>query len=252
MNTPSSSASAVTPPVCHALVPCAGVGARAGADGPKQYRPLLGLPMVLHTLSALREVSRIAQTLVVLAPEDRFLSVDDERLRLAHCGGDSRARSVYNGLRALSDAGASDHDWVLVHDAARCLITAADIDRLIDRCLPDAVGGLLAIPLADTLKQSGDGRSQRTLERSDKWLAQTPQMFRLGMLRDALATHEANGFDGITDEASAMELAGHSPLLVEGGAHNFKVTYPQDFLVAEAILGSRPSLPGDDREVSQA
>jgi 2-C-methyl-D-erythritol 4-phosphate cytidylyltransferase len=131
--------------------------------------------------------------------------------------------------------GADAQDWVLVHDAARCLVTPTQINALIDACLPDAVGGILALKLPDTLKREANGRVAQTVDRSDKWLAQTPQMFRLGSLRAAL---QAAG-DAVTDEASAIELAGHAPLLVEGSAQNFKVTYPQDFALAEAVLRSR-------------
>ena len=159
---------------------------------------------------------------------------------VANCGGATRAESVFNGLQRLLAEGARPTDWVLVHDAARCLVTPAQIGALIDACLPDAVGGLLALPLPDTLKQAGaDGRVDATIDRAHKWLAQTPQMFRIGLLRDALAAHAAGGFAGITDEASAIELAGLAPLLVPGSAQNFKVTYPEDFALAEAVLRSR-------------
>lgn len=224
---------------CHALLPCAGTGSRAATSGPKQYEPLLGLPMVLHTLGVFQQVERIDRILVVVAPADRFLSIDDPQVVLAHCGGASRAHSVLNGLQALLDAGAEPQDWVLVHDAARCLITPAQIDALIDACIDDPVGGLLALKLPDTLKSESGGRVSSTIDRSDKWLAQTPQMFRLEMLRGALAAHADRGFDGITDEASAVERAGHAPLLLPGSAQNFKVTYPEDFALAEAVLRSR-------------
>lgn len=227
------------PPRCHALLPCAGSGSRAGTSGPKQYERVAGLPMVLHTLAAFNEVQRIAQTLLVVAPEDRFLTVDAPELRLVRCGGATRAHSVFNGLQALLDGGADRNDWVLVHDAARCLITPSQIDALMDACMDDAVGGLLALKLPDTLKAERDGRVTATVDRSDKWLAQTPQMFRLGMLHQALAAQADSGFAGVTDEASAMEMAGHRPLLVPGSAQNFKVTYPADFALAEAILESR-------------
>ncbi len=229
-----------TAPRCHALLPCAGTGSRAGTAAPKQYELVAGLPMVLHTLAAFQAVERMDACLVVLAPGDRFLSLDDPRIRLARCGGDTRAASVFNGLQALRDAGASAQDWVLVHDAARCLITAAQINALIDACWNDAVGGLLALKLPDTLKTAAAGRAAATVDRSDKWLAQTPQMFRIAALQAALAAHAASGFVGITDEASAMELAGHAPLLVPGSAQNFKVTYPEDFALAQAILKNRP------------
>lgn len=227
------------PPRCHALLPCAGSGSRAGTTLPKQYQPLAGLPMVQHTLAAFQAVPRIERCLLVLAPGDRFMSLDDPRIQRIHCGGSSRAASVFNGLQALLDGGASASDWVLVHDAARCLVTPAQIDALIDACQNDPVGGLLALKLPDTLKTEAGGRVTGTVDRSDKWLAQTPQMFRIGTLQAALAARVADGFDGITDEASAMELAGYSPRLVPGSAQNFKVTYPEDFALAEAVLRSR-------------
>lgn len=207
---------------------------------PKQYQTVAGLPMVLHTLAAFDAVPRIAQTMLVVAPDDRFLSIDYPDLLLERCGGASRAHSVYNGLAALLARGADEHDWVLVHDAARCLITPEQIDALIDACWDDPVGGLLALKLPDTLKSETAGRVAATVDRADKWLAQTPQMFRLGALNKALQTQAESGFAGVTDEASAMEMAGHRPLLVPGSARNFKVTYPEDFALAEAILTSRP------------
>jgi 2-C-methyl-D-erythritol 4-phosphate cytidylyltransferase len=224
---------------CHALLPCAGTGSRAGTALPKQYQPVAGLPMVRHTLAAFQAVSRIDLCLLVVAADDRFLSPDGVGVQVAHCGGATRAQSVFNGLQALRDRGAGAQDWVLVHDAARCLITPAQIEALIDACQADPVGGLLALQLPDTLKVERQGRVGATVDRADKWLAQTPQMFRLGELQAALAAQAGSDFAGVTDEASAMEMAGRSPLLVNGSAQNFKVTYPEDFALAEAILNSR-------------
>ncbi|QEA14118.1 2-C-methyl-D-erythritol 4-phosphate cytidylyltransferase [Comamonas flocculans] len=218
-----------------ALVPCAGTGSRAGAVQPKQYQSVAGRPLVEHTLAALAAVQRIGRVLVVVAPQDAQLSAT-AHWEVARCGGTTRAESVCNGLQHLLAHGAHASDWVLVHDAARCLVTPALVNALIDACLPDAVGGLLALPLPDTLKVARAGRAVQTLERSDKWLAQTPQMFRLGPLLSALEPHRAAGFAGMTDEAGAMELAGHAPLLVPGSLLNLKVTWPQDFALAEAIL----------------
>jgi len=226
-------------PRCFALLPCAGSGARAGGTVPKQYQPVAGVPMVRHTLAAFLAVARIARVLVVVAPGEDTLQAPDAAYSIAACGGATRAESVFHGLAALRDQGAGADDWVLVHDAARCLVTPALIEALIDACLPDAVGGLLALPLADTLKSATGTRAVATLERADKWLAQTPQMFRVGALHAALVAHAAQGFAGITDEASAIEATGQRPLLVHGSAQNFKVTYPEDFALAEAILRSR-------------
>ena len=221
---------------CFALLPCAGTGSRAGTAQPKQYQPVAGRPMVQHTLAAFAGVPRIARVLVVVAPGDGFLQPQSTSILVANCGGATRAESVFNGLQRLLAEGARPTDWVLVHDAARCLIAPAQIDALIDACLPDAVGGLLALPLPDTLKHAGaDGRVDATIDRAHKWLAQTPQMFRIGLLLQALV----QAGDQVTDEASAIEALGHAPLLVPGGAQNFKVTYPEDFALAEAVLAAR-------------
>lgn len=225
-------------PRCWALIPCAGTGSRAGAAGPKQYQVLAGKPMVLHTLAAFAEVARIDQTLLVVSPDDSFFQTSqalNASFLVASCGGSTRATSVFNGLTVLLAEGAATHDWVLVHDAARCLITPQQIEQLLDACLGDEVGGLLALPLPDTLKVAGNGRVLATLPRSDKWLAQTPQMFRIGSLIDAL---ELAG-DAVTDESSAIEAMGLSPRLVPGSAQNFKVTYPEDFALAQAVLQIR-------------
>ena len=222
-----------------ALIPCAGTGARADTEGPKQYRQLAGQPMVLHTLAAFAGVARIANSAVVVAVGDAFFESRSAACLVANCGGPTRAASVFNGLTFLLQHGAARHDWVLVHDAARCLITSTQIDALIDACAADEVGGLLAHKLPDTLKTEAGGRVAATLDRSDKWLAQTPQMFRIGMLMDALK----QAGDKVTDESSAMEAMGLSPKLVPGSAQNFKVTYPEDFALAEAVLSAR--LKGD-------
>lgn len=225
----------------YALIPCAGVGARAGTAIPKQYVALAGRPMVAHTVAALRQVHRLQSLLLVVAPDDdeieRHLATlaDDPRIRIARCGGATRARTVANGLASLRAAGADDHDWVLVHDAARCLIRPSLVDALIDACCDDAVGGLLALPLADTLKDERDGRVQATVPRNGKWLAQTPQMARIGLLRLAL---EAAGPE-VTDESSALEARGHAPRLVPGSAENLKLTWPADFDLAERLLRTR-------------
>lgn len=227
-------------PRFYALIPCAGSGSRAGTAQPKQYQQIAGLPMVVHTLRAFARVPRIARGLLVLAPDDvhmrEVLQTHPQSLfEVAYVGGASRADSVLAGLRALHAQGAQDTDWVLVHDAARCLVTSAQINALIDACQTDAVGGLLAHKLADTLKQESSGRVAQTVDRSDKWLAQTPQMFHLGRLIEALTSAGAS----VTDEASAMEAMGLSPKLVSASSHNFKVTYPEDFALAEAILKMR-------------
>jgi 2-C-methyl-D-erythritol 4-phosphate cytidylyltransferase len=222
-----------------ALIPCAGQGSRAGTSPgglSKQYQAIAGQAMVLHTLAAFQAVERLSGTLMVVAPGDIFFDqLPGRSFDVAACGGASRAESVRNGLAALLASGAQGDDWVLVHDAARCLITPEQVNRLIDACEHDAVGGLLAHKLPDTLKSEAGGRVSGTIDRSDKWLAQTPQMFRIGTLTQALAVAGA----GVTDESGAMEAMGLAPKLVAGSAQNFKVTYPEDFALAEAILLSR-------------
>lgn len=231
-------------------MPCAGVGSRAtrhdaeGQPPPKQYRRLGHDTLVGHTLRALQQVSRIRATLLVVAPGDTQAAslLAGRPVQIVARGGETRAATVAQGLQCLAELGAREHDWVLVHDAARCLVTPAQIDRLLDACLDDAVGGLLALPLPDTLKEEGDGRVARTLPRSGKWLAQTPQMFRLGLLRDALSGAAAQGVE-VTDESSAIEALGLAPRLIEGSAQNFKVTYASDFELAEAVLLARAAAP---------
>jgi 2-C-methyl-D-erythritol 4-phosphate cytidylyltransferase len=221
-----------------ALIPCAGTGSRAGAVGPKQYQAIAGQPMVLHTLAAFAAVPHLSGTLVVVSAGDTFFDRTPPAAAtffVAACGGSTRAASVFHGLSALLQRGAAPTDWVLVHDAARCLITPEQINTLIDACQHDPVGGLLALKLPDTLKQEKDGRVATTVQRADKWLAQTPQMFRIHELQAAL---QAAG-DAVTDESSALEWVGKAPRLVEGSAQNFKVTYPQDFALAASILAAR-------------
>lgn len=227
-----------SPTDLYALVPCAGVGERAGVGGPKQYAAVAGRPMVQHTLEALAKVTRLRQTLVVLSPQDDQFTrhVPDATAWLAKVGGASRAITVANGLAHLRERGARADDWVLVHDAARCLVQPAWIDNLIDACVNDAIGGLLALPLADTLKAETAGRVSATVDRARKWAAQTPQMFRIGLLQDALA----HAGDAVTDEASAIEALGHAPLLVPCSMENFKITWPADFALAERLLRTRP------------
>ncbi len=227
---------ATFPAHLYALVPCAGVGERAGAEGPKQYAALAGRSLVSHTLLALSQVKRLQQTLVVLSPNDDAFESHAAGFTgwAARVGGASRAESVANGLGELARRGAQPQDWVLVHDAARCLLRPEWVDALIDACLNDDVGGLLALPLADTLKHEAGGRVAATVDRAHKWQAQTPQMFRLADLQQALA-----GASAVTDEASAIEATGRAPRLVPGWLENFKVTYPGDFALAERLLRTR-------------
>src|SRR4051812_15689966 len=155
-----------------ALVPCAGTGSRAGTGGPKQYERIAGQPLVWHTLAAFGAVKRIARTVVVVAPGDGFFERNPTPALVVPCGGATRAASVKNGLYELTRIGATEQDWVLVHDAARCLVTPSLIDSLIDACQGDEVGGLLAHALPDTLKREEGGRVVDTIDRAAKWLAQ--------------------------------------------------------------------------------
>ncbi len=222
-----------------ALIPAAGAGARMGAAAPKQYLPLAGRPMLYHSIKCMA-VPPVETVFVVLAPDDTTFAQFDwgefgGRLEPLYCGGATRRDSVHNGLIAAMAAVDAD-DWVLVHDAARPCLPRADLARLIDTLKDDEVGGLLALPAADTVKRATpDARVTATEDRSQLWLAQTPQMFRAGLLAQAL--HTAHG--EVTDEASAVEQMGLKPRLVAGSRLNLKVTYPEDVLIAEGILGRR-------------
>jgi 2-C-methyl-D-erythritol 4-phosphate cytidylyltransferase len=223
-----------------ALIPASGAGSRMLGGTPKQYLPLAGRPMLWHALRAL-DIARIETIFVVLAKDDRSFGAQDwrafaGRLEPLYCGGATRAESVHNGLIAAM-AGIDADDWVLVHDAARPCLPRADLERLIAECTGDAIGGILALPVADTVKrvakdEAGVARVAKSEDRSQLWLAQTPQMFRVGLLAQAL--HGAKG--EVTDEASAVEQLGLQPRLVLGSRRNIKVTYPEDLAIAEAIL----------------
>jgi 2-C-methyl-D-erythritol 4-phosphate cytidylyltransferase len=230
-----------------AIVPAAGVGARAAAPAtasepvvPKQYRPIAGQPMLRRAVLALLADPRIAEVVVGVSEGDGW--VDEAlaglpRTRWLACGGPTRAATVAN---TLARCGAGVGDWVLVHDAARPGLPAEVLAALIDACLPDAVGGLVAAPVADTIKAqdedaAGGPRVGRTVPRDGLWQAQTPQMFRAGLLRKALAHASVRGLD-VTDEASAIEALGEQPRLVAGSLRNFKVTWPQDFALMEKLL----------------
>lgn len=226
-----------------ALIPAAGAGTRmAGAEAPKQYLQLGGRPMLEWSIEAVLADGRIDQVFVVVAPSDerwKTLAVNRERVEFLPVGGSTRAESVRNGLIAIAGR-AGDDDRVLVHDAARPCLTEEQLGRLIDEVGDDEHGGLLAVPLADTLKRGEDGRVGLTLDRSEFWCAQTPQLFRVGSLRAALSALE--GLEAVTDEASAMEQAGHAPRLVHGAASNLKVTTADDLVLASAILAHRGRL----------
>ncbi len=209
---------------------------RFGDALPKQYLDLNGFPMIYHALAALTAVARISKVLVVLAPGDRHWdsfgwSALRARLEVARCGGASRGESVLNGLRHLASSMDND-DWVMVHDAARPCIRVGLIEQFVDELEQDPVGGLLAQPLADTLKAADENlRVARTMPREGLWRAQTPQMFRFGMLRDALQQRPES-----TDESQAVEALGHAPRLVAGDSANIKVTFAADLRLARIFL----------------
>ena len=221
------------------LVPAAGSGSRLGIAGPKQYSRLAGKPMLRHSVESLLAAAEVQTVFVVLAPGDEeFRKIDwkgiDARVAPLYCGGASRRDSVLNGLVAAASAVDPD-DWMLVHDAARPCLGPAELRRLIDAVGGDEVGGILAIPVADTLKRGDeDGRIVETEPRDHLWQAQTPQMFRHGTLLHAL-----RGTGPVTDEASAVEALGYKPRLVEGSTTNLKVTFASDLQIAEGLLGSR-------------
>ncbi|HYD59998.1 MAG TPA: 2-C-methyl-D-erythritol 4-phosphate cytidylyltransferase [Noviherbaspirillum sp.] len=221
-----------------ALVPAAGVGARMCAECPKQYMPLAGKLMLVHVLDTFASSDSITHTYIVVSEGDGY--IDDAlagakhlagRVTVLHAGGPTRHQSVLNGLKAMREHLADD-DWVLVHDAARPGLTGELIDRLIGEVKDDPVGGLLALPVVDTLKR-GDagGRVESTVPRDSLWAAQTPQMFRYALLRKALEQASE-----VTDEASAIEAFGLKPKLVEGSPRNFKITLPHDVALAELHL----------------
>jgi 2-C-methyl-D-erythritol 4-phosphate cytidylyltransferase len=207
-----------------------------GADGPKQYLPLGGKPMIRHTLDAFLSSERISHVFVVVSAGDTQIDAAAPRngVSLLRCGGATRMESILNGLHAMAESVRED-DWVLVHDAARPGLNCALIDKLIAAVGTHEVGGLLALPVVDTVKR-GAGGTVGTISRDGLWLAQTPQMFRYRLLRDALAA--ATDAAAITDDASAVEAMGHAPMLVEGHPRNLKVTLPRDIAIAEMYLAA--------------
>ena len=223
-----------------ALVPAAGGGSRFGTALPKQYAPLAGRPLLACTLDRLRDALSFHGIAVAIAPEDPHYDREigeREGLSVLRCGGATRSDTVRNALRAMRGT-CRDEDWVLVHDAARPCVPHDALARLIADLLHDDVGGLLAIPVADTLKR-GVGtvpRVLRTENRAGLWQAQTPQMFRYGVLTRAFAEPEARE---CTDEAQAVEALGLAPRLVRGSLSNIKITFPDDLPLATAILASQ-------------
>jgi len=227
----------------YALIPAAGTGTRFRGEVPKQYLALAGKPMLWHAVASVC-VAPVQSVFVVLAPEDREFTRHDwsafaGKLEPLYCGGESRRDSVYNGMVAAMAAVDAD-DWMLVHDAARPCLPKRDLDSLIAETREDQIGGILALPAADTVKkaakdEAGALRVAGTEDRSQLWLAQTPQMFRCGLLVQALKEAKT----AVTDESGAVEQMGLRPRLVAGSRENIKVTFAEDLRIAEAILGKR-------------
>ena len=218
----------------HVIIPAAGTGNRMASVLPKQYIPLAGKPMISHTIQVFVKHPRIASIHLALNPDDDFwrsLPLEPaSKLKLHYTGGESRGETVLNTLRAIT---AAEDDWILVHDAARPGLTHQLLDNLLNALENDAVGGLLALPLADTLKQAdAANRVAGTIPRADLWQAQTPQMFRYGTLIKALQSYKGMA----TDEAEAIEALGLQPKLVQGELRNLKITYPQDLVLLEALF----------------
>ena len=223
-----------------AVIPAAGSGSRMGNSLPKQYLPLAGRPMIYHAVHTLCISPEITSVFVILSPEDReWLKHDwsefSSKLIVFNCGGETRAMSILNGLKAASEESFIDNDdWVMVHDAARPCLSEELLKKLLDELSDDAVGGLLAVPLSDTLKRGGtNNRVQKTEPRRNLWQAQTPQMFRYKLLLDALCKPDSLT---MTDDASAGEALGLCPKLVLRDVSNIKITYPKDLVLAELIL----------------
>lgn len=222
-----------------AIVPAAGIGARMQSDLPKQYLPLAEKTMIEHTLERLLDCESLTRLVVCLSPNDTQFSTlavaTHSRIGTA-IGGDTRAQSVLNGLAAIQ-ADANDDDWVLVHDAARPCLSRQRLQFLLSEVQAESVGGLLAVPVKDTLKQAllDQPFVSKTLDRSLIWQAQTPQMFRFGVLEDSLR-RALDAKIEVTDEASAIEWGGHRVKLVEGSSRNIKITTPDDLVLAELLL----------------
>ncbi len=224
-----------------ALIPAGGVGTRMEATTPKQYIPIAGKPMISHVLETFADTAHIAHTYVVVSTEDSTIDALIDRdtqltgkVTVLRCGGNTRAQTVHNGLCAIAHL-VDDNDWILVHDAARPGITTALLDKLMQTLADDMIGGLLALPVVDTLKQATDGRADKTIPRAHLWAAQTPQMFRYALLKKALEQAQTT-IGALTDDASAIEQLGFAPKLVEGSPRNFKVTLPHDIALAEFLL----------------
>jgi len=222
-----------------AIVPAAGVGSRIGGTTPKQYLKLAGLPIIQRTIHKLSQVGKINSCIVALNADDRdFVNLElPESMQIKTItGGNERVDSVFNCLEYLHTTGAKADDWVLVHDAGRPLVKLQDIENLLTKILDSDIGGILAVPASDTVKIHEDN-TIKTIDRKKIWLALTPQVFRFGLLYDALKNAKRKSLT-ITDEAQAIELMGLSPILVAGSKTNIKITYPEDLTYAKWLLGN--------------
>ena len=223
------------------IIPAAGVGSRMRADRPKQYLPLAGRTVLEHTLAIFLDHPAIDGVILALAKDDPWwpqLGIRHPRLHLAE-GGTERCDTVLQALKVIGER-AMPQDWVLVHDAARPCLRREDLDRLINTLKDHPCGGLLGAPIADTIKRTNAQHEvEATVPRERLWRALTPQMFRHGALHQALCEARAKGLH-VTDDASAMELSGQQPLMVEGHGDNIKITRPEDLRLAELFLAHSP------------
>ena len=222
-----------------AVIPAAGVGKRYSSDIPKQYLPLSGIPVLLHSINKLVKLDEIEEILVVLNPEDTFwekLNFSHPKVKAIH-GGLQRCNSVNSALEELSGR-AKKGDWVLVHDAVRPCISDSDLKKITSLVIDEEVGGLLAFPILDTIKEVGENLDvQKTIPRGNLWSAMTPQIFRYGVLKQALEAAIMAG-ESVTDEASAIEAIGLTPRIIQGEKTNIKITHPSDMVLAESIINT--------------
>jgi len=231
----------VSTPQVHVLIPAAGQGTRFGGVMLKQYLPVCGKPVLAHSIKVFQFHPLVSSITVVLAEDDQWFESAVGLLAATVktvIGGDTRAQSVRNGLRYIAE-NYSETDWVLVHDAARPCLSASRLEKFLEQGLESADGAILAMPVGDTLKRAGDSQEiVSTVDRSELWAAQTPQLFHVGALAEAIDAAQNAGCE-LTDEASAMEFVGVRPLLVKGSSANIKITHSSDLAIAEALLARR-------------
>jgi 2-C-methyl-D-erythritol 4-phosphate cytidylyltransferase len=231
----------VSTPQVHVLIPAAGHGTRFGGVMLKQYLPVCGKPVLAHSIKVFQFHPLVSSITVVLAEDDQWFESAVGLLAATVktvIGGDTRAQSVRNGLRYIAE-NYSETDWVLVHDAARPCLSPSRLEKFLEQGLESADGAILAMPVGDTLKRAGDSQEiVSTVDRSELWAAQTPQLFHVGALAEAIDAAQDAGCE-LTDEASAMEFVGVRPLLVKGSSANIKITHSSDLAIAEALLARK-------------